>query len=71
MSENQPGGFYYNDLVDDDAESDDHDCPCGCGSENNVNCVYDTAKERHLKNVINCFPDEPWVTSALNAAQPA
>lgn len=31
----------------------DRSCPCGCGDKHNVNCVYDTPAQRHIKNLIN------------------
>lgn len=39
-------------------------CPC-CGDDPKVNCVYDTAISRHLKNVMNGKDDEQWVLDGI------
>lgn len=43
-------------------------CPCGCGFDRehqNLNCVYDTPHDRHLKNIMNGLPDEQWVIDGM------
>lgn len=40
-------------------------CPC-CNDKSDENCVYDTAAQRHLKNLMNGLPDEEWVIEELN-----
>lgn len=41
----------------EDCEHQDRSCPCGCGNKPNVNCVYDTPAQRHLKNLMNGVPE--------------
>lgn len=49
----------------ENCEHQDRSCPCGCGNSPRENCVYDTAQERHVKNMLNLKPDEQWVTNTL------
>jgi hypothetical protein len=37
----------------ENCEHQDHSCLCGCGDKPNVNCVYDTLEQRHVKNLMN------------------
>lgn len=49
----------------ENCEHQDRSCPCGCGNNPRENCVYDTAQERHVKNMLNLKLDEQWVTDTL------
>ena len=58
--------LYPLELGDDDRQQCkcNEPCPC-CGNDSRQNCVYDTATQRHLKNLMNGLPDEEWVTEKL------
>jgi hypothetical protein len=45
-------------------------CPCGCNDDHRLPCVYDTPSQRHLKNIMNGKPDEPWVIDGMKASTP-
>ena len=61
-----PNCLYPFELGDDDRQQCkcNEPCPC-CGNDPRQNCVYDTATQRHLKNLMNGLPDEEWVTEKL------
>ena len=58
--------LYPFELGDDDRQQckRTEPCPC-CGNDPRQNCVYDTATQRHLKNLMNGLPDEERVTEKL------
>jgi hypothetical protein len=53
----------------ENCEHQDRSCPCGCGDDPKANCSYDTAQDRHLKNIMNGRTDEQWVVDMLAAQQ--